>query len=94
MEISINCKNGEQYKTIVSPEDYYKVTNHKYKWCISSTKKQKKYIYGKDDNGKRISLHQFIIGKAKEGYVIDHINGNSFDNRRENLRCITYSQNN
>lgn len=39
-----------------------------------------------------VRLHQAIMGR-KEGYVIDHINGDGLDNRRENLRFATISQN-
>jgi hypothetical protein len=37
-------------------------------------------------------MHRQIMG-AKEGQEIDHINGNGLDNRRENLRIVTRSQN-
>ncbi|OGJ58310.1 hypothetical protein A2635_05320 [Candidatus Peribacteria bacterium RIFCSPHIGHO2_01_FULL_51_9] len=37
-------------------------------------------------------LHHFILPK-KKGFDVDHINRNIFDNRRENLRYVTHSQN-
>lgn len=39
-----------------------------------------------------IYMHRFIVGD-KPGFVIDHINRNSLDNRKENLRYVTISQN-
>jgi hypothetical protein len=38
-------------------------------------------------------MHAFLLGK-QETMIIDHINGNSLDNRRDNLRFLTRSQNN
>lgn len=40
-----------------------------------------------------IMMHRVIMGAAK-GELVDHINGNKLDNRRENLRIATRSQNN
>lgn len=37
-------------------------------------------------------LHRLIAG-AERGEVVDHINGNTLDNRRDNLRVCTHQQN-
>lgn len=39
-----------------------------------------------------IRLHRLIM-KPEEGMVVDHINHDGLDNRRQNLRCGTQSQN-
>lgn len=41
---------------------------------------------------KRIQLHREIMNPSAE-LVVDHINGNPLDNRRENLRVCTRQQN-
>ena len=57
-----------------------------------------KYLryYGKDS--KTTYLHRKIwedhYGEIPKGKVIDHINGNTLDNRIENLQCITQAHNN
>lgn len=43
--------------------------------------------------GRGIKLHQLINPKLPKGYVVDHINRNKLDNRRENLRVCTAKQN-
>ena len=72
---------------LVSSCDYETVI--KYKW---HQHKITKYVFG-IANDVYSTLHQFIIGKAPEGYVIDHINGVRTDCRRENLRFATFSEN-
>ena len=68
-------------------EDECFIDNHD--WCITKT-------YKKSNStcvchmGKR--LHRFII-KAQRGQIVDHINGDTLDNRKLNLRIVNNSQN-
>lgn len=38
-------------------------------------------------------MHQVVLGDPPVGQVIDHINGNTFDNRRSNLRFCSQGDN-
>lgn len=42
---------------------------------------------------KKVSLHRLLLG-AVTGDIVDHVNGNGLDNRRENLRLVGYGENN
>lgn len=46
----------------------------------------------KDRKDVNVYLHRLVMGEPK-GKMVDHINGNPLDNRRENLRVTTNSQN-
>lgn len=46
-----------------------------------------------DGNRKRVYLHRAIMN-VSSGFVVDHKNGDGFDNRKSNLRVCNYSQNN
>lgn len=40
-----------------------------------------------------LHMHRLLMGDMPDGYVVDHRNGNTLDNRRDNLRIATYQQN-
>jgi hypothetical protein len=83
------------YEILVDDDDYQSIMDNM-KWTPSNNGKGKIYFYKiKQKNNKQtsISLHRFIL-KATAGQVVDHINGNTFDNRKCNLRFCTRQQNN
>ncbi len=42
---------------------------------------------------KQVYLHIYVMGKKPVGMVIDHIDGNTWNNQKANLRFITQQQN-
>lgn len=83
-------ENAKQGYALVSADDVYKVEMNS--WRLDSHGYAIKSI---KENGKtkNISLHHVVYKKPDEGMVIDHINRNKLDNRRENLREVSYSLN-
>jgi hypothetical protein len=69
--------------TFVDPEDFDRYRDQR--WHLSQDG------YAKSGN---IMLHQCIMGKTAQGYVIDHIDGNRLNNHKTNLRIVTISINN
>lgn len=83
--------NNGKYFALVDDEDYEEIS--KYKWYVAGSKKSyacrqfqlkrvKHYVY----------MHRQIMGEPN-GMVVDHINGDTLDNRKENLRPCTIAQN-
>lgn len=79
---------------IVDDEDFEYLS--KFKWCVSENNCSGKfYAQRRSDKAsglKVISMHR-LLSKANVGEVVDHINGNSIDNRKSNLRTCSIAEN-
>jgi HNH endonuclease len=79
--------------TIVDDDIYFwaselkwKSSNNGYAMCHPQMRENGKTVY------RSFYLHR-LVNRTPEGFDTDHINGNRLDNRRENLRTLTRSQN-
>lgn len=84
MEIILGGKNAE--KMLVSESDFEELS--KYKFYNSGG-----YARGLID-GVSVGVHTYIVkSNYSDGDIVDHINGNRLDNRRENLKITTAQKN-
>lgn len=65
---------------IIDDEDFDRVSA--YTWCFD------RYACRGVWKSTKVYMHKFIFGKVPEEFLVDHINGNKLDNRKENLRLI------
>jgi len=70
---------------IVDDEDFERL--NKWKWHTHN----KNYVVRNTIFGRKFIHHEVM--QKMSGYVVDHINGNPLDNRKENLRYCTHSEN-
>lgn len=98
--IYIERKNGEIFETYIDLDDFEKVNNWKYQWCINKNFRAINYAVSNHypnirdkKSPKTIYLHQFILD-FPENCDIDHINNNPLDNRKSNLRTTPHDANN
>ncbi len=61
------------------------------RWYTHIPQGRNKYAVTKPYSG-IVWMHRFILG-AQPGEFVDHINGDSLDNQRHNLRICTHQQN-
>lgn len=93
--IELNHKNLGCLKTVIDYEDFEKVSQYKTTWFIGyknghidgvKTKVQKHNVRVP------IWIHRLIMD-CPENLVIDHINGDTLDNRKCNLRIVNRLEN-
>jgi len=71
---------------IVDSEDFEKLNEHKWHYLGG-------YARRRHSPKECWFMHWYIVGKPKNGFETDHINGNTLDNRKCNLRICTAREN-
>lgn len=81
-----------QYKDIwydfcIDKEDYEKVKNRH--WRVSHKRNKVYAVSGSKAKNNVVYLHNYILNYSHiSGYEVAHIDGNHFNNRKENLRIV------
>jgi hypothetical protein len=92
-EIAIKSVRGSPSFAIVDDEDIELVSA--FKWnALKGGQRKRNWFYAttRVDGRKLLAMHRLVMG-AKKGQFIDHINGDTLDNRKSNLRFCTKAEN-
>lgn len=92
--IFLKRRGGTVLETLIDTEDLEKVKA--YTWHAYKSSDGERYYAksSKNENGTcfPIRLHR-LIADPPEGFYVDHINHNTLDNRKSNLRVVTNKEN-
>lgn len=92
MKESILIRVNSAFSTLIDAEDFEKVNEHS--WYIWNAR-GRQYVMRSQRFGRKqttIKLHRFLMN-AQPGDVVDHINRDTLDNRKCNLRITNQSVN-
>ena len=90
IELIITNSKNNKFITKIDTEDYEKVKQYHWGVCGKSNR-YTKYVYTKTSKY-TIDLHRMLTN-CHDGMVVDHINADGLDNRKENLRICTNAEN-
>jgi len=88
---ALTVKLTQGYEAQISPED---IALLGHLWCVSHPETGRPYAVRRKE-GKIVYMHREVCQpRPLPSEDVDHINGDTLDNRRENLRPVTRSLNN
>ncbi|MGZ6360767.1 MAG: HNH endonuclease signature motif containing protein [Ktedonobacterales bacterium] len=84
--------------TRMDEADYWKVSGYQWKAFKTGRSREKQWYvhawYRKPDGRATTTYLHRLIMDAPKGTTVDHINGDTLDNRRTNLRIVSNAENN
>jgi hypothetical protein len=93
MKLKINSPKDGEFEILYDDEDYEKVS--KYNWFIDKHKGDSFYVRAfiyKNGKCSCLRIHRLITNCTKDK-MVDHINGDTLDNRKCNLRVCSNQEN-
>ena len=94
--IYINSRRYGIIETVIDTEDLPKVKQAS-SWHVNYQKKNDLwYVKGTiviDGNRKYVYLHRHVMGIDNPQHLIDHLDHNALNNRKDNLRIVNHSEN-
>jgi hypothetical protein len=73
------------FGAIVDDADYDFLA--RFKWSVAGNGLYAARMVNENGKSRTVFMHRLIVN-APDGLVVDHINGNKYDNRRSNLRAV------
>ena len=93
--MTIKSKKYGNFNVKVDADTYYDLS--KYNWHIRKFNEQTYdcFYVGTRIDGKVVLMHRYLMNAMNSGrnVYVDHINGDTLDNRKENLRIVTPQRN-
>lgn len=90
MELKIKSEKYGDKIALIDEEDYYRMINDfgNATWYLLKNPRNNDFYAERKVKGKNISMHRYIM-KFPKGMYVDHLNHNTLDNRKSNLRVTT-----
>ena len=100
--MNLSNKKGEHYICLIDVDDFDKLDQFGYKWHLLWSRTTKSYYakatkYNGIINGKpsyeTVLMHRFLMDCPND-MTVDHLNYDTLDNRKSNMRVVTLDKNN